>query len=200
MDEEGDVWIGGNQNLSCYRIKENCFQEYPIQPVSSFAELSAGKLLLTTSRGLFLLDKNHGTIETLVEGSLAQDIVVNNNTIWVATCRDGLIKYDYDKRQTERLTTESGLTSNYVNSILLDNGFLWIGTENGLCRLNILNNAIRSYTSVYSLSNTTFCVNSCTKLKNGKLIWGTNNGAIMFAPELIHETRPQGNIFFKISL
>lgn len=197
VDEEGDVWIGGNQNLSCYRIKENCFREYPIQPVSSFAELSAGKLLLTTSRGLFLLDKNHGTIETLVEGSLAQDIVVNNNTIWVATCRDGLIKYDYDKRQTERLTTESGLTSNYVNSILLDNGFLWIGTENGLCRLNILNNAIRSYTSVYSLSNTTFCVNSCTKLKNGKLIWGTNNGAIMFAPELIHETRPQGNIFFQ---
>ena len=197
MDEEGDVWIGGNQNLSCYRIKENCFREYPIQPVSSFAELSAGKLLLTTSRGLFLLDKNHGTIETLVEGSLAQDIVINNNTIWVATCRDGLIKYDYDKRQTERLTTESGLTSNYVNSILLDNGFLWIGTENGLCRLNILNNAIRSYTSVYSLSNTTFCVNSCTKLKNGKLIWGTNNGAIMFAPELIHETRPQGNIFFQ---
>ena len=197
VDEEGDVWIGGNQNLSCYRIKENCFQEYPIQPVSSFAELSAGKLLLTTSRGLFLLDKNHGTIETLVEGSLAQDIVINNNTIWVATCRDGLIKYDYDKRQTERLTTESGLTSNYVNSILLNNGFLWIGTENGLCRLNILNNAIRSYTSVYSLSNTTFCVNSCTKLKNGKLIWGTNNGAIMFAPELIHETRPQGNIFFQ---
>lgn len=29
---------------------------------------------------------------------------------------------------------------------------------------------------------------------------GTNNGAIMFAPELIHETRPQGNIFSKISL
>ena len=82
-------------------IKEDCFREYPIQPVSSFAELSAGKLLLTTSRGLFLLDKNHGTIETLVEGSLAQDIVINNNTIWVATCRDGLIKYDYDKRQTE---------------------------------------------------------------------------------------------------
>ena len=42
-----------------------------------------------------------------------------------------------------------------------------------------------------------FCVNSCTKLKNGKLIGWTNNGAIMFAPELIHETRPQGNIFFQ---
>ena len=197
VDAEGDVWIGGNQNLSCYRNKENSFREYPIQPVSAFAELAPGKLLLTTSHGLFLLDKNHGTIEALVEGSLAQDVVVTDNTVWIATCRDGLIKYDYDKRQTERFTTESGLTSNYVNSILLDNGFLWIGTESGLCRLNILNNTIRSYTSVYSLSNTTFCVNSCTRLKNGKLVWGTNNGAIMFTPKLLQETRPKGKIFFQ---
>lgn len=180
--------------------KRKLFPGIPNPTSQLICRTLCGKIIAHNLTRFILLDKNHGTIETLVEGSLAQDIVVNNNTIWVATCRDGLIKYDYDKRQTERLTTESGLTSNYVNSILLDNGFLWIGTENGLCRLNILNNAIRSYTSVYSLSNTTFCVNSCTKLKNGKLIWGTNNGAIMFAPELIHETRPQGNIFSKISL
>ena len=197
VDKEGDVWIGGNQKLSCYLIKEDRFREYPVQPVSAFAELSPGKLLLTTSRGLLLLDKNQGTVETLVEGSLTQDVVVTGNTIWVATCRDGLIRYDYDKQQTERFTTESGLTSNYVNSILFDSGFLWIGTERGLCRLNILNNTIQPYTSVYSLSTTTFCVNSCTRLKNGKLIWGTSNGAIMFAPELIQETPPRGNIFFQ---
>lgn len=199
VDKEGDVWIGGNQKLSCYLIKEDRFREYPVQPVSAFAELSPGKLLLTTSRGLLLLDKNQGTVETLVEGSLTQDVVVTGNTIWVATCRDGLIRYGYDKQQTERFTTESGLTSNYVNSILFDSGFLWIGTERGLCRLNILNNTIQPYTSVYSLSTTTFCVNSCTRLKNGKLIWGTSNGAIMFAPELIQETPPRGNIFSRIS-
>ena len=191
------MWIGGNQKLSCYLVKEDRFREYPVQPVSAFAELSPGKLLLTTSRGLLLLDKNQGTVETLVEGSLTQDVVVTGNTIWVASCRDGLIRYDYDKQQTERFTTESGLTSNYVNSILFDSGFLWIGTERGLCRLNILNNTIQPYTSVYSLSTTTFCVNSCTRLKNGKLIWGTSNGAIMFAPELIQETPPRGNIFFQ---
>ena len=198
VDKEGDVWISGNQKLSCYLAKEDRFREYPVQPVSSaFAELAPGKLLLTTSYGLLLLDKKQGTVETLVEGSLTQDVVVTGNTVWVATCRDGLIKYDYDKRQAERFTTESGLTSNYVNSILFDNCFLWIGTEQGMCRLNILNNAIQSYTSVYSLSNTTFRVNSCTRLKNGKLIWGTNNGAIMFTPEQIRPARPQGHIFFQ---
>lgn len=108
--------------LSCYLVKEDRFREYPVQPVSAFAELSPGKLLLTTSRGLLLLDKNQGTVETLVEGSLTQDVVVTGNTIWVASCRDGLIRYDYDKQQTERFTTESGLTSNYVNSILFDSG------------------------------------------------------------------------------
>lgn len=57
VDKEGDVWIGGNQKLSCYLVKEDRFREYPVQPVSAFAELSPGKLLLTTSRGLLLLDK-----------------------------------------------------------------------------------------------------------------------------------------------
>ena len=199
VDKEGDVWIGGNQKLSCYLIKKIVSVNIRFSPSARLPSFLRGNYLLTTSRGLLLLDKNQGTVETLVEGSLTQDVVVTGNTIWVATCRDGLIRYDYDKQQTERFTTESGLTSNYVNSILFDSGFLWIGTERGLCRLNILNNTIQPYTSVYSLSTTTFCVNSCTRLKNGKLIWGTSNGAIMFAPELIQEPPPRGNIFFRIS-
>src|SRR5436190_10590900 len=34
-----------------------------------------------------------------------------------------------------RLTTEQGLSHDYINCVLQDsNGFLWIGTVNGLCR------------------------------------------------------------------
>ncbi len=196
MDSDGDIWIGNLHDLYCFQQKNSRFISYSAKPVNSFAELTKEIILFTTSTGLFSLNKVDGNMEHLIEGVLSQDFLIQGNNVWIATGGEGLIKYDYLSRKTSLFTVESGLSSNYVNSLLYSAGFLWIGTENGLCRLNTNNNTINSYSSVYHLS-TAYNVNSCLKLNNGELIWGTGNGAILFDPNAISEIRPDGRIFFQ---
>lgn len=196
-DSENDIWIGGVEDVVCYLSKEKRFRSYPIKPVNSFLELSPDYILATHSHGLSLLHKTSGTIETLLDSCLAHSVTVIYDNIWVATSGSGLIQYNYINKAKKRFSTDSGLPSNYVNSIIPTDGYLWIGTENGLCQLNLSNNSILTYSSIISLSNSSFNINSCVRLKNGNLIWGTNNGAIMFTPDKLYQTSHKGRIFFR---
>ena len=197
-DKQGDIWIGGIQSdVICYLAKEKRFKSYPSQPVRAFTELLPGKLLMSCSYGLVLLDKETGSEEILLEGFHVQGTLVIDNNIWILASGVGLIQYNYKDRTTKTFTVESGLPSNYVNSIIYANGYLWLGTENGLCRFNPSDNTVLSYSSTVSLSNISFNINSSYKLRNGDLVWGTNNGAIMFDPNMLYQTQLQGQIFFQ---
>jgi len=198
-DSDGDIWIGGIQNLACYYTKENRIRSYSDQPVRTFREISPGKILLACTYGLILLDKKTEQLEHLLNGYLVQDICIVGNDIWTATSGDGLIRYNYNNKTSEKFSSESGLSSNNVSSLIYADGFLWIGTDNGLCRLKTSDNTIVSYSSIYSLSNIAFNVNSSIKLKNGNLIWGTNDGAIIFNPNSLYQSNTvlEGHIFFQ---
>ncbi|MDH6311019.1 signal transduction histidine kinase/CheY-like chemotaxis protein/ligand-binding sensor domain-containing protein [Dysgonomonas sp. PFB1-18] len=198
-DSQGDIWIGGIQsNVICYLAKENRFRLYPSQPVRSFTELSQGKLLLSCSHGLILLDKETSNEERLLDSYLIHGTLVIDDKIWVMASGVGLMQYDYNKeKEVNRITTESGLSSNFVNSLTYANGCLWIGTENGLSKYNPSDNSIQVYSSIFSFSNISFNINSACKLKNGSLIWGTNNGALMIDPNMLYQAQHQGQIFFQ---
>lgn len=197
-DSQGDLWIGSAQgNLICYLTKENKFRKFSPQPVYAFAELSPNQILLACTYGLCLLDKNSGKVNTLVDGCLVQDMAVIKDEIWICTSGEGLIRYNLKTRKTQKITTASGLPSNYVNSIMYADGYLWLGTENGLCRLNPKTMEILAYNTVYSLSRVSFNRAAHCRLRNGQLIWGTNNGAVSFAPTLLTEDQPKGVIFFQ---
>lgn len=117
--------------------------------------------------------------------------------IWVATSGDGVLHYNYTTRETHKVTVESGLPSNYVNSVMYDNGYLWLGTENGLCRYNPADSTVHAYYSTLALSSASFNVNASCKLRNGELMWGTNNGAVMFNPDKLYHTQLNGEIYFQ---
>lgn len=197
-DSEGDIWIGGIQNMICYMVKEKHFRSYTPKSVRSLKEIAPGKMLLACTSGLVLLDKETGKAEYLLPNYLAQDICIVNDEVWLATAGDGLIQYSYNERkEIKKYTIESGLISNNINSLIAVNNYLWIGVDNGLCRLNISDNTITSYSSIYALSNVAFNVNACIKLKNGNLLWGTNDGAIMYHPDSLYQVPLEGNIFFQ---
>ncbi len=196
-DSEEDIWIGGVDNVMCYLSKEKQFKSYPIKPVNSFYELFPGQILGTYSHGLALIHKYSGDIEILIDSCLAHDVIAIDNDIWIATSGNGLIQYNLVNKSKKWFTTDSGLPSNYLNSLIYTDGYLWIGTENGLCQLNISDYSIQTYSSLLSLSKSAFNINSCIQLKNGNLIWGTNNGALMFTPEKLHQTEHKGRIYLQ---
>ena len=197
-DSQGDLWFGGAQgDLTCYLSKENKFRRYSPQPIYAFAELSPNKILLACTYGLRILDKKSGVAETLLDGYLVQDVIALKDDIWFCTSGEGLIKYNLKTRQVKKITTVAGLPSNYVNSVMYANGYLWLGTEGGLCRLNPKTMSVLTYNSVYSLSRVSFNRNSNCVLKDGQLIWGTSNGAVHFSPVLLTGTQAKGTLFFQ---
>ena len=196
-DNEGDIWLGGvNGEFLCYLSREKKFRTYSRQSINALGQLAPDKILLGCTYGLSLLHKNTGEIEPLFIGSLIYDILTLGDDIWICTSGDGLLKYNYKSGNTEKFTTRSGLPSNFINSIIFENGFLWIGTESGLCRFDPSDNSVLTYGSVYSLSRTSFNRGSHCKMKSGQLAWGTNNGAVLFNPISIGEIPPSGKIYF----
>lgn len=195
-DRDNNLWIGGLQDVMCYFAEDASYRAYKSQPVRFFMELSSDKILIFCTYGLICMDKRSGKTDYWGE-YFAQDAVMIGDNIWIATNGNGLICYNYKKKTVKKITTESGLLSNYVNSILYDNVFLWLGTENGLCKYNLADNKIYSYSSVLSLANTSFNANACLKLKNGNLIWGTNKGAYMFNPKTLHQDQLNGRIYIQ---
>lgn len=197
-DSQGDLWIGGiNGKFICYQSKENKFRTYAELPISSFAELSPNQILLGCSNAIKLLNKQTGDIKSFLSGYVVQDILVLGDIVWVATSGEGLLEYDYNDGIINTYTTHEGLPSNFLNSIIYADNCLWVGTESGLCRFNPKDKTAFTFSSIFPLSGISYNKSALFGLKDGQLAWGTNSGAIFFAPQSIREISSEGKIFFQ---
>jgi signal transduction histidine kinase/ligand-binding sensor domain-containing protein/DNA-binding NarL/FixJ family response regulator len=197
-DSDGDLWIGGvNGSFISYQLKSQTFQTWFNEPVSSFMELAPGQILVGLSYGLSLLDKNSGEIRTLLSGLPVQDILVLDGVIWICTSGEGLIEYHYLSGTMNKYSTQSGLPSDFLNSIAFSDGYLWLGTESGICRFDPITKTSETFQSVNPLSGISYNKSAVSRLRNGQLVWGTNNGAVIFYPRMLRDVSAEGRIFFQ---
>lgn len=197
-DSQGDIWVGGAQSdLICYLTKEKKFRPYLGYPLYVIEELRPGEILLGCTYGLLLLNKETGQTQNLLPGYIINDALALNDDIWLGSSGDGIIKYNLTNKTINKFGTETGLTSNFVTSITHHKGFIWVGTENGICRFDPGNNHVQTYASILPLSNVSFNQDSKFKLKNGDIVWGTNNGAVIFNPSLLEQIEIDGKIYFQ---
>jgi signal transduction histidine kinase/ligand-binding sensor domain-containing protein/CheY-like chemotaxis protein len=199
-DSEGDIWIGSpyGGNIKCFLSKENKFRTYFGLPVNVFAELSPGKILLACSYSLCVLDKRSGNIKDLCTGHFVQDITVYGGKVWMGTRGDGMVCCDLDRSKMNSFTMSAGLPSNFVNGIEKAGGYLWLGTEDGLCKFDPKTKQIVNYSSLLSsLSHVSFNPDAHCLRKNGDLLWGTNDGVLSFNPAKIRDTFSKKNIYFQ---
>lgn len=197
-DSKGNIWVGGvNGDLICFLSEEDRYISFKDVIVKVMIEYRPDEMLIGTTYGLMLLDTKTGNTKTLLDGYLVYDIILKDEVVWVCTSGNGLIRYDMKTNEIRNFTVDSGLPSNFVNSIIYSVGFLWIGTEDGLCRFSENAESVLTFNSLPVLSNISFNQNSNLKLKNGKLIWGTNKGAMLFDPKAIKPQKYEGKIFYQ---
>ena len=197
-DDQGDIWIGGiNSEVIRYEPGKNIFRKYSVQPVNVLSELSRGYMLFGCTYGLCVSDNKTGELTPLINGCLVHDILVKDSTVWIGTSGDGLIRFDPRKETSEYFTTQNGLPSNFVNSVAFSDGYLWLGTENGLCRFDPKEKNALIYSSIRSLSNISFNRNAHFNLRNGMLAWGTNKGIVIFNPKTLQQLQKKGKIFLQ---
>jgi len=174
-----------------------------------------GNIWVATTNGLVIFDpdkgkpddymfKSYGKIpgdKSSLGNNDAQFIYRDSkNRMWVATSGGGLnrVMASSDRGLKFKVyTIEDGLPSDYILSIIEDNAHnLWLGTENGISKLNPEQERFRNYDSYDGLPKTGLSEASSLKLPNGDLLFGCINGYITFNPAAIIDQKIKAKMTF----
>ncbi len=197
-DQNGKFWIGGVRgDLIWYDIKTDTYTSYWNITVGKLLNYTENKLLIGNTNGLVQFDINTGRTETIVEGYIVNDIYLKDNVAWLCTVGSGIIRYDFITHKQENITVDDGLPSNFVSSIQYMDGYYWIGTEQGLCRLKQSDRSILTFNALPAISNVSYNLRAIQVLDGKRLMMGTNNGALIFDPNEIKPVQNNGSIFLQ---
>lgn len=132
-------------------------KEISIHGVSRiFDALSISKNIIWfgTDNGLYELNLKQWQVNKIYDDEPLSGRVIkllkDHNTIWIGTKGSGLIKLD-DNRLTQ-FSMKDGLPGNSINSLIKKDSLLWLGTNNGICKL-VLNNRQDAITSIWALNS-----------------------------------------------
>ena len=136
---------GFSQNYLSKQITTN--QGLPDNDVCSILKDKENRLWIGTSNGLALLTGKTTKIFKKKDGlahnscwAIVQDKI---GQIWIGTFGGGLSLYKNGK--FENFTIENGLPSNKIRRLFLKGEELYIGTANGVSKINIKNHQIKNY-------------------------------------------------------
>ncbi|MBB6460264.1 hybrid sensor histidine kinase/response regulator transcription factor [Flammeovirga kamogawensis] len=157
----------------------------------------------TQSDGLFRINYSHN--KPLTEATFQHFIPIKNDTtslpvyaincmqrvpngdLWLGTLEGGITKVIEENGliKFKTFTENDGLDDNDVMTFQYDNkGRLWIATNQGINQFDPETENFRNYTTEDGLVPASFEVSS-TKLLNGMMVFGGNNGICYFNPDLV---------------
>jgi len=160
QDKNGMIWVGTSDGV------------YVFNP----------DLLIKNPKNYYVFNFNNGKLKSNEIRAIMQD---KNGRIWIGTSGAGFstcqLKKDYKEITFEHYNTQNGLVNDVVQSMNEDeSGNLWIATEYGMSKFNPKSKIFENYFfSSYALGNV-YSENSTSKCSDGKLIFGTNYGLIVF--------------------
>ena len=159
-DREGVFWIGTfGGGLNKYIKKTNTFICYKNDP-----------------RNIYTLSDNR--VLSIFEDS--------NGSMWIGTYGGGLNKFDRKNGKFYRYKKKNGLNCDVVYGILEDNNKnLWLSSDNGIYRFNIVNNFITHYDLQDGLQSIEFSGGAYFKAKDGEMFFGGINGLNYFYPDSV---------------
>ena len=196
-DSEQRLWVTGIRCLAYLDSQGTCFTALEPKAIRRAHALPDGDLLLACAHALTRLDRRTGLQRDLVPG-LMQDLTVRDGIAWVAAAGQGILRYDIATGESRYITESEGLPSNFVNALLLAEDALWAGTALGICRIDPESGAVTIFPASPDLSRTLCNVSSASLSPGGgELMWGTNGGAFLFAPDALPEQPYNGALYIQ---
>lgn len=123
-----------------------------------------------------------------------------NDDIFLAMLDGGINQLkasDFQKRNFSWIHHKSQILSPNVYSIEEDyTGNIWMGTDNGLFRLNVDDGVIEKYHIKNSYLPLTFSEGCSQKTSKQELVFGSNDGFVIFHPDSIRKDSTQFPILF----
>lgn len=201
-DNDGDIWIGTRNGLNKYLQKTGQFKQYLYDAskpnsisgnyIYGLSKDTQGNILANAAANLNIINPKTLAItkffNPLVTGNEISDegrpiLQTRDGNIWMATA-EGLWYFDPAKRQfhlSDKLANRNLLSNQNITALMEDSqDNLWIGTQDGLNRLNLKNFGVSHYsldTKRKESPNTNF-IRSIREDLNRKLWIGTNGGGL----------------------
>lgn len=207
IDRKNTLWVGTwGGGLSRLNPDGRTFTNYAVDQVNqrlnvvtSIAEDTSGSLWLGTyGKGLIYFDpaaekmlyfsNNETDAFSLGHDNINTLFISQNGTLWIGTMGAGLnfIKYfqpDSGIAHFGRYDQSDGLPDNIIECITEDDdGFLWLGTNHGIARLNPVSREIRNFDRNDGFGQDIFYHESVLCASNGMLFFGGIDGFNVFQP------------------
>nr|WP_315245595.1 two-component regulator propeller domain-containing protein [uncultured Flavobacterium sp.] len=212
-DKKGRIWVATYDN-GINLLEENQgqfnfihqFKNYPVTEFSKvryLAEGYKGQIWVATTNGLLTFDPDNYNPDKIKfsryrkissdKFSLGSNDVLfifkdSEAKMWISTAGGGLnqaIEKGNDLKFIN-FAKKDGLPSDFILSMAEDDDKnLWLATENGISKFNLLNQTFSNYDSNDGLQKTGFSESAGLKLSNGNLIFGCRNGYLTFNPKKI---------------
>jgi ligand-binding sensor domain-containing protein/signal transduction histidine kinase len=200
-DKHNNLLIAAQQEGLSYFIREkNIFKTFKRNPenpkslannfVNHIYRDKQENIWIGTSRGLCKLENDQFDFKTYLPRKYIYDIYNDNRgTLWVGS-GSGLYAIDLKSEKTTLYTIEHGLGSNSVVGIVEDSQKnLWVSTVNGgISRINTETKRIRNFTTGDGLPSVSFKKRARLKLSDGRMLFGTTEGFILFNPDSIKDS------------
>lgn len=194
-DKEGNLWFGGHGGLlvkwtaatRSFRLVHHTGTIYRL-----FVDGKGMLWAATGGTGVYCFNPSTGNIiahytsdgpkgKRLMTSNTV-DVIQHNDSIFlvageclnIINIKTGVIKF---------FTAENGLPSNTVNNLIKDrDGFLWLTTDNRLCRYNVDKSVISTFNEEDGLPASGFNFPATTILHDGRIAIGRVHDFIVFDP------------------
>lgn len=209
-DPKGRIWAVYGSNAFWFDEQTGHWNripfQIPYQPGNAVIELVADNQALwlaSQAGGLWRIDRKTGQRRQFVNrpkdhGSLSSNILyclsadpADSNRLWIGTFGNGLCLFDKRTGRTQRFTQATGLPNNVVYSAIPDQyGYLWIGTNKGVCRMNRRTFTTQTFTHDDGIMADEFNRYHYIKFPNrgiagGVILMGGLEGFTYFSPQRI---------------
>lgn len=164
QDSKGYVWIATNEGA--YRVNPDKF--------------IAGEQRAT------VLNKDNGKLRSNEVHTFVED---SQGRIWIGEADNGISIVEYVDNSKEpnikHIGEENGLSNNNVQSLVKDGDYIWVTTLYGVSKINSKTLEIESFAFLPMPGQNVHTSNSALLLDDGRLLFGTNQGAYTINPNEI---------------
>jgi signal transduction histidine kinase/ligand-binding sensor domain-containing protein len=197
------LWIGSRTGIVHFNPITKAFKNYEVKrpngdfcQVKKILRLKDDQLCLATNQGLVIFNKTKKTFEfiekdrkgeLLLNLDISDILLENENQLWLATYgglrrlnfeKDGKITYNVYVNDVD---DPNSICSNRVLNLVLLNGEMWVGTENGLAKYNQKTNDFQNFRGYKGLEIS--AIMSMIVGGDGRIWLGTREGLITFNPK-----------------
>ena len=165
--------------------------EFKVNWVHSIEEVDSGKMAVATVNGFFIAEKNNFKVSRYattrefnnknISAYIVSMLFNGDETVWLGTEGGGLNLYNINSGDVRTITTNDGLLSDDIYSLLRDmRGRIWASTGKGLAVVNGLQVSNLNYMHD---TDKTYNKSACAKLSDGRFAYGSTDGAVFITPD-----------------